>query len=102
MKCWDVLQDLIPYVWKLAFSYIPLEVWVIDLDVHGLLDGPSDDICLPAYNNETVNTDKMSNGLVVLVDGGGDSEMFFEPIPKGLSNFWIYSSSHSALVYLYL
>ena len=81
------LQDLIPYMQKLVFSYIPVEGWMIDLDLHGLLDGPSDAMCLPSYNKETVCTDRMSHVMAVLVDGGGGSEMFFEHILKGLSWF---------------
>ena len=66
--------------------YIPVEGLVIDLGAHGLLNGPSDAMCLPAYYGEAVHTDRMSCGLAVLVDWRG-SEVFFEPIPKGPSQF---------------
>ena len=69
-------------MWKLAFSYIPVEGWVIDPDVHGLLDGSSDTMCLPAYNNETVHTVRMPHGLALLEDEVVGFEMFFEPLPK--------------------
>ena len=38
-----------------------------DPDVHGLIDGPSDVLCLSAYNGESVHTDRMSHGMAVLI-----------------------------------
>ena len=38
---------------------------VIDLDVHGLLDGHSGAMCLTAYNGEAVHTDEMSHGMAL-------------------------------------
>ena len=72
---------------KLVFSYVHVEGWVIDQDVHSLLDGFSDAMCLPAYYGDTAHTDRMSLGLAVLIDGGGGNEVFFELIPKGPSQF---------------
>ena len=64
-------------VQKLVFSYICLEGWVIDPDVHSLLDGPSDTPFPPAYYGEAVHTGRMSCGPAVLIDGGGGSKVFF-------------------------
>ena len=47
------------------------------MDKHGLLDGPGDGMCLSAYNGEAVHIDGVSCRLVVLVDRGGGSEVFF-------------------------
>ena len=58
-------------MWKLVLSYLPVEGWVINSDVHGLPDGPSGAMCLPGYDAEIVHTDTMSHGLAVMVDGGG-------------------------------
>ena len=59
-----------PYVWKLVFSYIPVNGCVIDSDINGLLNGSGDAMCLPAYDGEAAHTDEMSCGLAMLVDGG--------------------------------
>ena len=56
-------------MWKLVFSYIPVEGWVIDPGVHGLLDGPSDAMCLPVQDGKTVQFDWVTCGLAVLVNG---------------------------------
>ena len=48
-----VLQDLIPYVGQLVFLKVPLEIWVIITDEHGLLDCPGDAIGFPAYHGES-------------------------------------------------
>ena len=65
-------------------------------DVHGLPDHPCSAMCLPAYDGEAVHTDRMSDGLAVLVDGGRCS---LSLSPKVLFNSTMYSSS--AWVHLY-
>ena len=50
-------------------------------------DGPGGTMYLPVYDGEAIHTDRMSYGLGVLVDGGGTSYKFFEPFPKGPSQF---------------
>ena len=62
-----------PIYVDVGFSFALAKGWVIDLDVHGLLDGPSDTMCLPAYDGEAVHTDGISHGQAVLVDQGGGS-----------------------------
>ena len=57
---------------KLVF-YVPVEGWVIDVDIHGLSDGPGDARCLPAYEGEAIHAGKMSCSLAMLVDGEGGS-----------------------------
>ena len=52
-------------MWKLAFSYVLVEGWVIDSDIHGLLDGPGDAMLLPAYDGEAIHVGKMSHGLAM-------------------------------------
>ena len=72
-------------MWKLVFSNVSVEGWAIDLDIHGLLDGPGGATCLPAYDGEAAHTGRISCGLAMLLDGGGGFYMFFEPFPKGPS-----------------
>ena len=62
------MEDLTPCVWKLALSYAPVEGWVIKSDVHGLLDGLSGAMCLPAYDGEIAHTDRILCNLPVLVE----------------------------------
>ena len=76
----------IPDVWKLTFFQVPAEGWVINMDEHSLLGGPGNAMCLPLLWL-TVHNDRMPQGLVMLVDGGGGCEVFFESIPKGPSRF---------------
>ena len=42
---------------------------MIDRDVHGLLDGPSCDVHLPAHYREIVHTDVMPRGSTMVIDG---------------------------------
>ena len=61
-------------MWKLIFSYVSVEGWVIYSDVHDLLGGPNDAMHLPAYYGEAVHTGRMSHGLAALaalIDRGG-------------------------------
>ena len=54
---------------KLEFANGPLKVWIIDPVVHGLLDGPSDVMCLPLHYGKNVHTDAMSRGVTMVIDG---------------------------------
>ena len=58
-------------MWRLVFSCVPVEGWVIDSDIHGLLDDPGGTLCLPAYDGEAVHTGNMYHDLAMLVDGEG-------------------------------
>ena len=40
-----------------GISPVPVEGLITDMDKHGLLDGPSDAMCLPSYNGEAVHID---------------------------------------------
>ena len=31
---------MVPYMWQLILSQVSVEGWVMDIDEHGLLDGP--------------------------------------------------------------
>ena len=42
---------------------------------------------LPAYHDEAIHAGKISHDLAMLVDGEGGPELFFEPFPKGPSQF---------------
>ena len=81
---WGILQDLIPDVEQLVLSRVPVEGWVIDLNEHGPLDGPSNTV---HHNGKAVLIDRMSFRLAVLVNGGGSSLVFPKPVPKAPSQF---------------
>ena len=42
---------------QLVLLQVPVEGCVIDLNKHGLLYGPSNTVCLPAYNGKAVYID---------------------------------------------
>ena len=42
-------QNVIQYVGQQEFSNDPIEGCIIGPDVHGLLDGPCDVVCLPTH-----------------------------------------------------
>ena len=43
LEVWGVKQDLIPYVGQLVLSNVPVEGWIILLDIYGLLVGTQRD-----------------------------------------------------------
>ena len=55
-----VLQDLIQNAGYLELVYVPFKGWIIDPDVHGLLDSPGNTVCLPTHYREIVHTDVMT------------------------------------------
>ena len=78
-----VEQDLIPYVRQLKLSNNPIKVWIIDPDIHGLLDGPCDVVRLPNHNGEVVCHGMMTCGVGMFINRGRIPEVFLHPFPKG-------------------
>ena len=78
-----IKQDSIPHVGQLEFANVPIEGWIIDPDVHGLLNGPCDVVCLPTYYGEVFHTRMMTCGVGMVIDGRMGPEIFPEPFLKG-------------------
>ena len=53
---------------KLELVNIPIEGWIIDLDVHGLLDGPCSAVSLSTYYGEVVHPGVMTCGDGMVID----------------------------------
>ena len=77
-----VLQVLIPYLWQLELAYVTIKGWIIDPDVHSLLDGHGDVLCLPTHYGEIDHTDGMTRGVTMVIDRRGGPEIFLKPYPK--------------------
>ena len=60
-----------------VISSIPVKEWVIGADNHGILIGPGDTMCFPAYNGEAAHINGAACGLAVLVNRGGGFEVLF-------------------------
>ena len=67
----------------MEFANVSVRGWIIEPDVHGLLDGPSGGVCLPAHNGEIVHTDVMPKCVIMVIDGERGPETFFQPFPEG-------------------
>ena len=52
---------------SLNLPIFPVKGWFIDPAVHGLLDGPSDVVHLPAKYGAIVNTDAMQRGITMVI-----------------------------------
>ena len=55
-----VLQDLIPDMGQLELACVSIKGWIIYAEVHGLLDGPGNTVCLPTHYGEIVHSDVMT------------------------------------------
>ena len=64
-----VEQDLIPYMGPIELAKAPIEEWIIDTDVHGLLEGLCDVLHLPTYYEEVVYPCVMICGVGMAIDG---------------------------------
>ena len=51
-------------------------------DIHSLLYGPSGVMHLPTHFGETVQTNMMTRGVTMVIEGVRGPEMFFQPFPK--------------------
>ena len=80
-------QDVIPCVGQLELHHVPVEIWIIDPDVHGLLDGPCNVVWLPAHNGEAVYLVMIACDAGMVIDGRRSPEMFLKPFPKGPYKF---------------
>ena len=100
---WDevrgVEQDFIPYGGQLKLPNVSIEGWIIDLDVHGLHDGPCDVVQFHTHNGEVVQTSMMTCGVRRVTDGGRCLRCSFSLSLKVLANCPVYYSSH---LYLYI
>ena len=82
-----IKQDLIPYLGQLEFANDPIQGWIIDPDVYGLLDGPCDVVHLPTHYEEVINPDVMTCGVSMVIDGEKSPEMFPKPFLIGPCRF---------------
>ena len=64
-----VLKYLIPNVGQLEHAYVSIKGWIIDPDVHGLLDGHGDLVYLSTHYGEIVHTDAMTRGVTMVLNG---------------------------------
>ena len=55
-----VLQDLIPDVGQLELACVPIKGWIIGPNVHILLCGPGNNVCLHTHYEKIVNNDVMT------------------------------------------
>ena len=95
-------QDLILSVGQLRFPNVPVEGRIIDLDIHGLLDGPCNVVRLPTHNEEVFHPGRMTCGVSMVTNGGGGLRYFLSLFPKVLADSSMYFSSHPSLSHLYL
>ena len=52
---------------QLELANVPIKGWIIDPDVHGLLHGPCDVVCLPTQYGKVVHTDMMTCGVSMVI-----------------------------------
>ena len=76
-------QDIIPYMVRLELSNVPIEGWIFDSDIYGLLDGPCDVVHLPTHYGKVIYTGVMTCVVSMIVDGGRDPKMFPLHLPTG-------------------
>ena len=79
-----IQQDLsIPYMGQLELDNVPIKVWIIDPDVHGLLYGSFGVVHLPTYYGEVVHSDVMTHDIGMVINGGRGPKIISEPFHKG-------------------
>ena len=67
--------------------------WIIDSNVHGLLDDLGDVVHLPTHYGDIVHSDAKTQGITMIKDKEGGLEMFLEPFPNALAKSPLYPSS---------
>ena len=54
-------------MWKLILSKVPVEGWVINMNIHGLFYIPTDPLQLPVHYGEAFRVEQMPCGVTVVV-----------------------------------
>ena len=97
-----VLQDLIQDVGKLELVYVCIEGWITDPDVHSLLVGPHNTVCLLIHYGNIIHTDEMTQGVTIIINGGRALRHSLNLSPRVLADTPMYSSSQLAWAHLNL
>ena len=63
---------------QLDFANVPIKRWMIDPDVHGLLEGPTGVVCLLADYGNVVHINAMPRGVTMVIGGVRDPEILFQ------------------------
>ena len=64
-----VLNRTLSHMWgQLELANVPIEGWIIDPDVLGLLDGPCDDVHLNTHYGEVVHTNPVTCDVAMVID----------------------------------
>ena len=77
-----VEQDLIPCMGQLKLPKVPDEGWIIDPNIHDILDGTCYVVSLPTHNGEVVHPGMMPYGISMVIDGGRSPKVFLKPFLK--------------------
>ena len=85
-------KNFIPYVWDLVLSQVPIEWWVINMNIHSLLYIPGDLLWLPINYGEAFGAYWVPYRMAMMVYRGWGPEVFLGPVPKGSAWFPYYSS----------
>ena len=75
------------HVGQLVLADVPIEGWIIDPTVHGLLDGSCSVMCLPTHNGEFFHPAVMICDVGMVIDGQKGPHIFLEPFSKGSCRF---------------
>ena len=70
---------------------VPVEGWIIDPNVHGLLYGPCDVVHLPSYYGEVVHIDVMTSDVGMVINMERGPKVFLEHFLRGPCRSPIYS-----------
>ena len=91
-----------PHVLQLVISTVPIEGWIINPYVYGLLDGPGEVVWFSTHTGEIIQLGLMTCDAGMIINGGRHPQMFLKSFPKGLCRPPMYPSSHPTLSHLYL
>ena len=89
-------------VGQLEPAYVPIEGLIIDPDIYGLLDGPGNVVHLPTNYGEIVQTNAITRGVAIVIEGGGGPEVLLDPFLKSHCQFPKYCSSQPTWSHLKL
>ena len=103
-KFWDVMQNLIPYVWQMVLANVFVKGWIINSDIQSFFYGSQEVLTFSSHYFKVVNGDIVTRDGRMVMNGGRGLEMFFKPLCKvscWLTNVFFFTVHPVAFISIY-
>ena len=76
------MQNLIPDIWQMVLAYVSIQGWIIDPNIESFFHVSHWVLVLSPHYAEVIYANHMTRDVTMVIDGGQDLLVFFEPLSK--------------------